>query len=31
MYYVLQYKKDKRGGYSLGISVRGLIIYEVGV
>ena len=27
----LQYKKDKRGGFSLGISVRGLIVYEVGV
>ena len=29
--YVLQYKKDKRGGFSLGISVRGLIVYEVGL
>lgn len=27
----LQYKKDKRGGFSLGISVRGLIVYEVSV
>lgn len=26
---LLQYKKDKRGGFSLGISVRGLIVYEV--
>lgn len=25
----LQFKKDKRGGFSLGISVRGLIVYEV--
>ena len=29
--YILQYKKDKRGGFSLGISVRGLIVYEVGI
>lgn len=28
---ISQFKKDKRGGYSLGISVRGLIVYEVGV
>lgn len=27
----LQFKKDKRGGFSLGISVRGLIVYEVSV
>ncbi|XP_073241022.1 tyrosine-protein phosphatase non-receptor type 13-like isoform X3 [Porites lutea] len=25
---VSKYKKDKRGGFSLGISVRGLIVYE---
>lgn len=25
---VSKFKKDKRGGYSLGISVRGLIVYE---